>query len=566
MRKTENDSSGPSSSITDSQHLLDADAQALELEETRRALAPLPLRIIQSRNASDMTRDNPYDDSTGYVLFDSTHAQNPFNHPEDNAHLKDDDYMSYLKPGVERDISCQLERLSGIERHDIYSEHIGIPNIEVVNATQPDSDDENSRCHPIRPHGKIFSRDSLLTTGTGERPIRHITVNIGRDSQVTGNDENYHESFKKVKDDRNLAPEDADWVTEATSDVGFGHARDTVPDHLTLAYKKTGSSIADYSDNDGEGHSTPRFGSRELIIQHPTAEDRYVSYDVQRCKDFKFPVMLPRRHNGFPENTNRRWASTGQQEPAQFRPLPKSSNPFRAPNSKRPDTGNRLPLNFALDRNAHSKYEFRDSTSEYEPAMASTEANYGTHATLPSPILDAGEDNHPSTTDAHFDRSADFDADRNPSNRASECQEMNLTTSRAQWDMKKMSMHSADNPAQVADLDKRKFAALSSYYDPPSSDSVRSKFEFELIPLHIAKRKNKQQRDSGETNETETAAARLKRKQSGGSDLPEPPTKAFFTSRDLSIDFSPPNWDLHDLDLEGMLFHMTFTSHIHLLI
>ncbi|KAI3324552.1 hypothetical protein HD806DRAFT_543246 [Xylariaceae sp. AK1471] len=566
VRQSECDSPVPDSSISNSQHLLDADAQARELEEARRALVPLPLNLIQSRNGIDIPREQSYDASTGFVVFDSeTPAKNPFAHPEDQV------YKTYLEPPMEREISQKLRHVSGHAGQSVgtlYSADGSIRGIEVEDAVQLGSDAEDSLLRLTRPRGKIFSQASLPTTSTGGKPIRHINVNLGPEPE-TGKDnkdsydaqvdaKHHHTSFNLAKGDRDTLSEDGDWVTEATSDAGFDFGVDAVAEGSpTVGYKQTGSSLANYSDDENEDQ-LGRFGSRERIIQHPASEDQYKPFNVQRPKDSKFAVLLPHRHNGFPENANRRWASAEQQEPSQFRPQPltKTSNPFRAPNSRRPEASTRLAFNFNFDKNARSKYEFRDSMSEYEPAVASTKANcgthpYATHGSLPSPVSEAGDDNHPSTTDAHFDRSADFDADRNPSNRVSQRDDVYQTPRRGQDGPVKLSIYAADRRRQLEDLERQQFAAASSYYDPPSASSVRSKFNFELLPLDIAKRKNKQQRDSGETNETESTMARLKRKQSATSSDPlEPPAKAFFTSRDLSINFSPPNWQLHDLNLE----------------
>jgi hypothetical protein len=479
------------------------------------------------------------------VIFDSEKpVKDPFAHPEDQA------YKTFLEPPMEREISQKLKRQSCLASQStgtFYDADGNIRAIDTGDGAQLDSDAEDSPLRLIRPQGKIFDQISLPTTSTGGKPVRHINVRLGPESETGDNNQA-----------NQVVQEDADWVTEATSDVGFGAVAEG---SLSVGYKQTGSSLANYSD-DEIGDQLGRFGSRERIIQHPAGEDHYTSYDVQQPKDSKFAVLVPRRHNGFPENANRRWASIEQQqEPGRFRPQPlnKSCNPFRAPNSRRPVVPSRLAFDFDFDKDARSKYEFRDSTSEYEPAVASTKANcgthpYATHGSLPSPVSEADGDDHPSTTDARFDQSADLDADGDSSNRVSQRREVYQTPRRGQDGPVKLSIYAADRRKQLEDLERQQFAAASSYYDPPSASSVRSKFNFELLPLEIAKRKNKQQRDSGETNETESTAARLKRKESAtSSDLLEPPAKAFFTSRDLSINFSPPDWHAHDLDLDGRL-------------
>lgn len=412
--------------------------------------------------------------------------------------------------------------------------------------------DENF-IRPGLPQGEVYSQSGFPIVIAGDKPLRHIKVVIGRDSQ-TGKD-NQDRCGPQVNtrhDSYNAASEDGDWVTEATSDAGFDTCVDTLPGRsVVVAFKRAGSSLADYSDDGTVG----RFGSHERIIEHPAGDHSYKPNDIQRLNESKFAMLLPRRHNALPENANCRWESAAQQEPAIFRPqtLRKSTNPYREADSRRPWTPKRLVFNF--DENAPPRYEFRDSVSEYEPATASTKANcgthqYGTYRSLPSPALETGEGNHLSTTDGHFDRSIDFDADQSPPTGLPQQNQGNQAPRHSQDT--KPSIHATDRQRQLEEFEKQEFAAASSYYDPPSANSVKSKFNFELLPLKMAQRNNKLQRDSGQTNETESAAARLMRKRTVSSADPatcplQPPPKAFFTSRELSISFSP------NISLDGKL-------------
>ncbi|KAI0966416.1 hypothetical protein F4678DRAFT_484257 [Xylaria arbuscula] len=542
-RQSEYDSPVPDSSVTDSQHLLDAEAQAHELEEARRALVPLPLNLPQAHHEAEVPRQQRYDVRNSNDDFmehkEGSRPVNPFAHPDDKH------YQTYLQPPMERDISQRLRYVGGYPGHSggrIYSPKAsGHPHLQ-----QP------------RPQEQIFSQSSLPTVNTGERPVRHIKVVIGRDSETRKNSQGYYGAPVDARyDGRDLLSEDPDWVTEATTDAGFGFSTGVLPGRpLTGGFKKAGSSLADYSD---EGHGEDildRFGSRERIIQHPAGPGERKPYDFERSKGSKFSAFLPRRQNPYPVNS--RWEITPQGETTQFRPqiLPKNRNPYKNLESRRTETSGRLVFDF--DENAPPRYEFRDSVSEYEPAGASTKANcgtnqYDTHGSLPSMVSDYGENNQSSPPDVQFNKSADCNANKIPSH--SSKQQSGNFDAILRDQHTTLSIYAADRQKQLEELDNREFAAASSYYDPPSASSVRSKFNFELLPLDLAQQRNKVQRYSGKTNETESAAARIKRKQSlrsskGERNSIEQPPKAFFTSRDLSINFSSPNWPPRNLELE----------------
>ncbi|KAI1150142.1 hypothetical protein F4825DRAFT_452765 [Nemania diffusa] len=540
VRRTECDSPAPGSSITDSQHLLDVEAQAHELEEVRQALFPPPLNVGQSRRGTEILREPQHPVApinTGTNIL----TENPF------ADQKVEDYKTYLRLPMERDISQQLSNASRSVGHN----------------TRKLYSSDGHEDFPIRqgrPQENTLRPSSLLRVRAGDRLVRNIKVVIGRESE-TGNDNQSHQvaQVNSKNDYHDVRSEDGDWVTEATSDTGFNSFAGIVPRRSLIGgFKRAGSSIADYSDECNED-TGGRFGSRERIIQHPGDNRSNKSSDVQRLNESKFAALLPRRNNAFSENANRRWASAGQPEPGQFRPqvLHKSTNPYRELGCRRPETPRRLVFNF--DQNSPPRYEFRDSISEYEPAEASTKANcgtqqYDTRGSLQSPVSDIGEDNHPSTTDARFDQSADLDADRNPSNKFSQHNQAFQVPRRSQE--MDLSIYAAERQKQLEDFERQEFAAASSYYDPPSGNSVRSKFNFELLPLNLAQQKNKMQRDNGETNETESSVLRLKRKKGRPSvdtvNSPvERPARAFVTSRDLSINLSS-NWQAHEMDLEDI--------------
>ncbi|KAF2963627.1 hypothetical protein GQX73_g9944 [Xylaria multiplex] len=524
------------SSVTDSQHLLDAEAQAHELEEARRALVPLPLKLAQPHRGVELSRGENYpslrNKGASRVYGGESRVYNPFMERED------DSYKTYLQSPIERDISQRLRRVSDYAGYGTSTSHS--QNV-----------DEDFAAQQGPPQGEIFSQYGASKASTGEKPLRHIKVVIGREPETLTNSQGY----SNPQDDA----EDGDWITEATSDAGFGFAsRPLSRRPLTGEFKKAGSSLADYSDDDYEGVAD-RFGSQERIIRYPSSDGKDKSYNTTRSKESKFTALLSRRCNASPESLGHHWGNTITQATGQFRPqiLRKDENPFREVSSKRSVTSGRLVFNF--DENAPPRYEFRDSVSEYEVVAASTKANcetrqFDTKGSILSQVSDLGKENLLSTTDARFDKSADLDADRNPSGGFSQQNKACQAPPRGQD--KGFSIYEKDRREQLKERDERQFASGSSYYDQPSANSVRSKFDFELLSLDHAQQKNKRQRSSGETNETESAAARLKRKQSVRSrDLEksplEPPPKAFFTSPDLSLNFSSPYWLTRNLDQDG---------------
>ncbi|KAI0424556.1 hypothetical protein F5Y09DRAFT_353295 [Xylaria sp. FL1042] len=532
VRQSEYDSPVPDSSITDSQYLLDAEAQAHALEQARRAVVPLPLKIAQTRHEPEISGQQHYgalnNDDTTVAYEGEFCAANPFAHPDDERYE------------LERDVSLELRRFSGYVGHG---------------AGQSYSPSANNH-RQTQPQGKTFCQPSPPTTSTGEKQIRHIKVVIGRQSDTCMNSqENHSEQTDDKNDNRDLLSEDGDWVTEATSDVGFGASAGALPGRpLTGGLKKAGSSLADYSD-EGYEDVLDRFGSSERIIQHPAGDDQYQTYDSERANGPSLSALLSRRQNAFPQGSGLHWASTTEEETGQFRPqiLPKNRHPYREIGKGRAPSSGRLVFNF--DHNAPPRYEFRDSVSEYEPAVASTKATcgtqqYDTRGSLPSAVTDFGEENYQTTIDAHFDQSVDLDVDQNHSSSSMQQKQACQTG---------LIIYEADNQElednqEFEEFDNREFA-VASYYAPLSANSVKSKFDFELLPLDQAQQKNKLQRDSGKTNETESTAARLKRKQSFRSSEAktnslEPPPRAFIVSSNLSMNFSSPEWQPQSLDLE----------------
>lgn len=547
MRHSESDSPAPDSSISDSQHLLDTEAHSDELTQSRQALVPLPLNVSEQRQDAQASQDKKCEDADHAADSNTTdQAENQTDNVRTGQEARD--CREYLQPRIERAISQKLKHISGtVEQSD-----------GISHSLDPSDD------FPIRRARTKGSKHDQLDhskNGTGHTQFRDIKVILGSKHSENGEDHQKRHSAQvdDKNDDHDQGSDIADWVTEATSDSGRDSGRDTLPEcHLSGEFKKAGSSIADYSDDGNETVATvDTYGSRERIIRYSEGSKKDESSNVRYPKESKLAALVPRLQNGALDATNRRWESTTQQEPTQFRPqdLRKNANPYRQLGSGRSDTFQRLAFNFNKD--CPPRFEFRDSVSEYEPTAASTKANCGTHEyntqnSLPSPAPEIKED-------ATADHSANSNRPSGPSNAVTHHDDSCQTPCRSQDD--KPSIYAADRQKQ---LEEQEFIAVSSYeprsyeppYEPPSVDSVKSKFDFELVPLDQAQKKIKEQREAGQTNVTETAEGRINGKQGMSSfDLAtsplEPPPRTI--CRALSSTFTAPGYGTHDSSLEGRL-------------
>ncbi|KAI1497199.1 hypothetical protein F5X99DRAFT_423748 [Biscogniauxia marginata] len=569
LTRNEDSSPPPTSSVSDSQHLLDADAQIDELRQFRQELIPKPLRIPSNRGLI-----NPGQDKYGKPISDAASSvDNTGESNEDPFKYDGEGYKAFLHPSMERDISQALKRMNkGVGAP---SEGILVsPETSPVQGAATKSSVSDPDISPVR-NGQLaedfFDPDALRAVAPGGRRERDIRVVIDRKPQIEsdtymtpggfnnsnlrgGTHNNVHGRLHKG------STSEGDWVTEATSETDFGSNSGPITKLFGGGIKATGSSIADYSD-DNNGHLQGPFGSRDPILQHPTGEGQLSRYGIRRLKDTEQPIIVPRRTNGFPENSIRLYSSNNKDESGFSRPpsTRKRSNPFIQEGYRRGVSSNRL--SFKFDRKGPSKYDFRDSTSEYGLAGVSNHATCGTYETLAS----HSPDNYPSTTDARFDRSADYNADRNPSAKisASRFRDIHTTPQRNYSSQRSDEAFSGSyRYGQSKDLCRRQFAAAttSSWEDEPSSES---KFEFELIPLDQAREKYKRERDSGETDETEPAHDRILRKKSTKSGQNaqesspiEPPLPAHVRqarlARNLSSDFTPPSIQSFQDDVQNM--------------
>ncbi|KAI0008145.1 hypothetical protein F4779DRAFT_463598 [Xylariaceae sp. FL0662B] len=560
------------STVSDSQHLLDADAQADELRLVRQPLFPSPLRISskQGLKGSELRRHEELFGDAGSSIVDGTNDSNDDPFKYDGGH-----YQAFLRPTKERDLSQALRRMSrvGPPSEGTLVSPEASPNEKTGtkrSTSKPSSRNNTTTSRRKRPEGKVFDSSAAMSMPTSEKQVRDIKVVINPRPRLDLDEGVEHDRAKESKkrdvpanDTYKTLPKDfasdGDWVTEATSEAGFGEG--PVP-RAQLA-KATGSSIADFSDDehiDIHGH----FGSHDHILQHPVGQAQPESYELRNLKDTKQPIFLPKtranRPTAFPENSIRLYSSNGNEndKSGQSRPplLRKWSNPFtKGGKDRRGGTGGQF--GYKIERNGPSKYDFRDSASEYTPAMPSNQAtcgtvNAGTYGTLPHAASETTCDDELLNGHGHIDLPNDKPPNSQPG-KLDSSREFQATP-RIGYERRLVdeAYPIRYNKYRPRPLDKDiAIAVPCSYNGEPLS--ATSKFEFELLPLDQAQLKYKQQRESGETDETEDARVRYKRAKSNASSRgfsasspidPPLPTHARdgFLGPNLSSNFTPPHW------------------------
>ncbi|KAI1076130.1 hypothetical protein F5B20DRAFT_334289 [Whalleya microplaca] len=570
-----NDGSSPlyASTVSDSQHLLDADAQADELRQARRRpLFPSPLRISERHGQRDLEsrkHEHLFGD-TGSSIADNTNESN-----DDPFQYDDGHYQAFLRPTKERDLSQALRRLSrvGAASGATFVSSDASPCDRAIGRPSnakpaPDIHATNSRRK--RPEGNIFTS---FARKSPEKQVRDIKVVINPRPQLDldEGEEDYPDKGLSMRDvpasDNNMklprdVTADGDWVTEATSEAGFGEGLAPNPQFI----KATGSSIADLSDDDNIGPQG-RFGSHDHILQHPAGEAQAESYELRNLKDTQQPIFLPktraRRPAGFPENSMRLYSSIGKENDnsGQARPplLRQWSNPFsKGGSARRANMGGQF--GYKLERTGPSKYEFRDSASSYTPAMASNKAVCGTdiagtYASLPRVESNVSYSEEPPNENGHLEAP---EVQRTKSHKDKQAESSRNAQETPRNGYEKRLVDEAYpiryNKYRPRPLERAKdfVAGLPCSFNGEPLSSA-SKFEFELLPLDQAQKKHKQQRESGETDETESAQVRYKRAKSNASsrgfslgspvDPPLPAhTRNGHLGPDLSSNFTPPNW------------------------
>lgn len=287
---------------------------------------------------------------------------------------------------------------------------------------------------------------------------------------------------------------DGDWVTEATSDDDM--RMEPGNRGYTDGIKATGSSIADYSDagfGTGFGTPFPQFGSRDTILKTPSGQQPE-SYEMQDMGESKqaHAGRLPRmpRFDGFGQNNSRFLPKvSGQMN------LPVSrQNPFRR-DYLRADPSSYFSSK--ADRNAPSRFEFRDSASTYAPAHNADQAIGETRGTLTS------------STMASIDTVDLLDGGVGSTNASAQA-DSRMASSHADHQRGHLRAAPIHNPQQnpfqdgPGEQDQGRLRSTSNYSERMGSGS--SKFSFRLLDLGEAQELERSRRDSDATYQTASVA------------------------------------------------------------
>ncbi|OTB05137.1 hypothetical protein M426DRAFT_10980 [Hypoxylon sp. CI-4A] len=486
-----------------------------ELEEDRQPFFPSPLHLPAKRSQMrlEQLKEEELDNST------NESSDEPFKYDGPT-------YKDALLPAKAKNISQALRRASRLG--------------ETSQGTLLTPEQS-----PVAPKRRYPGLSTSQVPLAEERRVRNIKVVVKGSQDMEGNSAN--RSSKKVSFGAQLgklssardSTLNGDWVTEATSDDD---------DYDESFIKTTGSSIADYSD--GNEQSSPQqsnpFSTQSRLLPHPISKKLPESYELQPLKGANRPAPLPPTDaNRFPNSASRFAPSVADDgsivnrgRPTRTRAL--TNNPFSQDNEcKRADFDSHFAANFT--RSGPSKYDFRDSVSEYTPATPKGKRISGIKRS----------NAYVSLTGLAAAQSQGL---------ASASTENDISSSRAVQATPYQVRHvDEDYPVRNAQWWRDEQEREKNFKTPlPSSFNgepltAKSKFTFELISLDEAQRKEKAQRDSGEKDETESPRTRFQRAMSSsstanpafqssspiGPPLPAHPRRERVHAPQLSIDFSP---------------------------
>ncbi|KAI1475452.1 hypothetical protein F4774DRAFT_413873 [Daldinia eschscholtzii] len=552
-----NESGSPitETTISNSQHLLDADAQASELRDVHKPMMPSPLRFPLERNPRARLFINDLSNNTESSFNDVTSSSNndPFRYDQQNN-------WAAFTPWKEKEVSRALRRASkdgGLSETTIVTPE-GSPRPAIWPAPNPAPCHDGVTLKSKHPEGQFFHKPSVQSTFQGdEGHDQEVKITIGsppepqrkRDlkrDRVSGLITD-HVQLDSLSAGLPLRDSTANqtWVTDGYSDI----------------IKVAGSSIADYSDDDGEGNQPSLCGSSCAIIQHPLRANESGQYKVRTLKESKRSVLLPKtrllRGGAFQDNSSRYFSGSTSKNTGlgQLPPFTRGlSNPFGKKEPQRnADSEAKFSRNFI--RNGPSKYDFRDSVSEY---MASAR-----ESRVLSGISFCGRHIITGVDEVEMeDLSRHVNGDEVPKTPG-------LETSSSKRQELGSPLSGQDNPPRyeprLVDQDypirygnwfqeekNQEMTTQSSFNASFNGEPIspQPKFEFELLSLDEAQRKNKQQRESGEKDETESPLNRSHFTVTSWSNrgLPTSPVvqlpmpahiSSGRTAPHLSLDFSP---------------------------
>ncbi|KAI1375360.1 hypothetical protein F4677DRAFT_460812 [Hypoxylon crocopeplum] len=535
-----NSSLNAESTVSDSQHLLDAEAQASELQKARKPFFPSPLRLPKKRNPKGLDSYKHDEFSNDIGSFDVTNGSN-----DDPFKYDDGQYKTVLKPTNERDVSQALRRASkvgGSEATIVTPE--GSPRQKAVTGA--------TTLGGNHPAGRLLTDSQFQSSDPANKGVREVKVIIRSQKRSAKNGDNNGNREERIsKQTLKTLPRGStgDWVTDATSDVDLGsnHLLDN-----SRIVKTTGSSVADCSDDEEQeqGMWSSVFSSRRRVLQHPTAKAQPESYELRKLAGTKQPVYLPKsginRPGGNPGNSTRFFSDNpiiSQGRPAL---TTKFSNPFG-----RNDSYSRADLDgnfsFKAGRNGPSRYDFRDSVS-------TAPRDHDVSGIAQSGTLGSMAEAGPTNGDlANLTSGTQPDTPEFASTSSNQ-REFSSSQPEIRHVDESYPVRNGYRWRAEQEQKRQRAEALPAMFNGEPL-SAKSKFEFELLPLDEAQRKNKQQRDSGEKDETESAQVRFHRAMSASSSRQFPSLSTLETPKPvhprprrhevaphLSLNFTPTKW------------------------
>ncbi|KAI2616069.1 hypothetical protein GGR54DRAFT_649690 [Hypoxylon sp. NC1633] len=506
---TDDSSHVAESTVTDSQHLLNADAQTGEHQQAREPLFPPPLRLPskKSKKPESDGREDEFEEIWSSVQ-DTTNGSNddPFRY--DGGH-----YRAAMLPDREEEVSQALRRWSRVGGES-----------EGTLGTLQSSPALNHTSTGLGRSLTGRAHDSAAVTG---REPRDIKIFISDRHHLEDVDQNGGPSKQSgwTSNARSTGG-DGDWCTETSSE--FVHHSGGLPKQEST-FKITGSSIADCLDDEDKQGNFSGLPSTRRILQHPGARPQPDSYEVHTIKGMKQPVSLPNSNmNQFPNNSTR-FMPRSTKEDSHAQPFAgKLANPFgRGDDSyRRADRNDNFT--FKLDRKGSTRYEFRDSTASITGFQPPPAAKVTEDSKTASRLDTEDAKKRVSRPD-----SLDF-----LSTIASNDREFSSTKVEATPPAphRKIRLVDQDYPNRYAkcwtaaqEQPRRRAATTggqSAVNEMPVA--VKSKFKFDLLPLGEAQRKNKKDRESGEIDETAPGRVRYQRV------LSSPSSPNFPTSNPMS--------------------------------
>ncbi|KAI8963672.1 hypothetical protein F5Y11DRAFT_364982 [Daldinia sp. FL1419] len=545
--------------ISNSQHLLNVEARESELQEAHGPLMPSILQVPMGCDLNTGPLRSEQSNNTESILDDITTSSNndPFRYDRR-------DYRAASNLWKEREISQALRRASKIggpsETTIVTPE--GSPHLAIWPTPAPAPRHAGTTTNSKRPEGQFFHEPALKSAlQDDEGQSQEVKILIGSPPEpLRKRDLKRDRVSELVKDHIQLdnpptglpvrdSTANQTWVTDGYSDI----------------IKVAGSSIADFSDDEGEDNRPSLCGSSCAIIQHPLRGDEPVSYEVRAIKDTKRSVFLPKsklfRGGGFVDNSSRYFSGNTTKNSGFIQASPFNrglSNPFGKKDSYRNIDSER---NFSrtFKRAGPSKYDFRDSVSEYMPSVRGSRVLSG--ISLCGEHIITGEDEF--EMDDFSKHANEGGTAKSPGLETISSKQEEMGSSRGEQgnpQNHKPRLVDQDYPVRYGNRFREQTnqdtairSSLNASFcasfngEPITPDS---KFEFELLPLDEAQRKNKRQRESGEKDETGLSLNRSHFTVTSWSnyDFPSPtsiklPRPAHIpngrTAPHLSLDFSP---------------------------